>query len=161
MYIYVYSYVSMYIALCIYIYICICIYIYTYIYMYIMKIVGILPWFSRSKIETTKHFFLSNSKPISDLHDLIVLTCVVQTNKIMKNIYFSHIFILTIFRFSVWIQDSFYVLSDNLISVFWKKNQSIYFIKNTNAWKILAQLEFTCSKLTIETLRQDVKYVQS
>ena len=115
--------------------------------------------FSRSKIskiETTKHFFLSYSKPISDLLDFVELTCVVQTNKTIEKMYFSYTLIFTIFRFSFWIQHSFYI-----ICVSWKPNQNIFFIKNIKAWKILTQPTFTCSKLITETLEWDMTYVQN
>ena len=87
------------------------------------------------------------------------LTRVVQTKKIMQNIYISHVFIFAIFRFSVWMQDSFYIISDTLICVFWKRNQNIFFIKNINAWKTVFKVNNRnsrtrceiCSKLTIKT----------
>ena len=107
----------------------------------------------------SKHFF-------SPWFHRVNLCCSIKQNhgKYIY-IYISHVFILTIFRFSVWIQDSFYIIWDNLICVFWKRNQNIFFIKNVNAWNLNSagihlfkvnnrnsrtRCEI-CSKLTIKT----------
>ena len=64
--------------------------------------------------KTTSHFF--QIKPISNLLDIMVLTRVIQTHKNMENIYFACVYFHD-FQIFILIQDSFYILSDNLICV--------------------------------------------
>ena len=42
-----------------------------------------------------------------------------------------------------------------------ESTENVYYITRQNLHFVLAQPAFTCSKLTIETLEQGVKYVQS
>ena len=42
----------------------------------------------------------------------------------------------------------------------WNVLKSLFLLVHS-VWNLLTQLAYTCSKLTIETLEQGVKYVQS